>query len=129
MEEAVDILIKEIDKSSIDIRGNKEKLIQVATISANGEEKIGKLIADTISQGDENRAIQVEKNNTSETIVENLNGFFYAKGVASPVFIDQLQEGGSNTLTIENPHIAVINKHVKSFNDLIKLANSAIKKI
>lgn len=75
----------ELDKYSRPVTG--DMIIQVGTISANGDEKIGQLIADAMRQAGRNGVITVEESRTIETSLESVEGMQLKTGFISPYFV------------------------------------------
>ena len=70
----------------------KKKLLDVATISANNDRVIGKIIADTYNKVGKNGIVTVEKSQTSETHSNVTNGLKIARGYSSPLFINDFKK-------------------------------------
>ena len=79
-------IISELENSRIEIEG-KDDLLHIATISANGDEKIGQLIADAIDKVGEDGAISVEQARGFETNLEIVDGTVVDRGYLSPYFV------------------------------------------
>ena len=108
-------IIEELKSMSLDV--TSDKLIDVATISANNDPEVGKIIADVYNEVGENGIVTVEKSHTSETYFETTTGIKIDRGYASHLFINDFKKDEciledvkvlvadteiSNILTIEN---------------------------
>lgn len=88
MNKAVDKVVAFIKKNSIDISDDKEKLKQVAKISANGDEEIAELVSTVMSKVKTDGSVSVNFSNAEETKVEMMDGAKIASGFISPYFIN-----------------------------------------
>jgi len=86
IDEAVKVVIQELKKISRPITSNKE-IAQVATLSANGDEEIGKLIADAMEKVGKDGVITVEESRNIETYLEVVEGMQFDRGYISPYFV------------------------------------------
>ena len=81
----VERLIEEIDKIAIPVE-DREKIKQVATISANNDTEIGELLAEALEQVGKEGVISVEEGKTAETILNVVKGMQFNRGLTSPYF-------------------------------------------
>ncbi len=105
--------VKQITKASKKIK-TKEELYAIAHNSYN-DDKIAKLIADTIFQIGKDGVLNVQDSKSTETAVEIVNGLEIQKGYASPYLVNKL----------ENPIILVVNKKINLFKELFPILTSA----
>jgi chaperonin GroEL len=111
----VERLIEEIDKSSIPIE-DKEKIKQVATISANSDSEIGNLIADALEQVGIEGVITVEEGKSADTTLTIVKGMQFDRGLASPYFTPNNQP-----ITLEDAYVLLYNQKITAMKDLIPL--------
>lgn len=98
----------------IDIKS--DKLRQVATISANNDEEIGKLIADAFGKVGKEGVITVEESKNTDTYVSVVEGMQFDRGYLSPYFVtnpDKMQA------ELENPYILVYDKKITLMRDIL----------
>jgi chaperonin GroEL len=87
IDKAVDAVVTKLDQMSKQLK-TKEEMEQVATISANNDPAIGKLMADAIEKVGKDGVITVEEGKTSETTLDFVEGMQFDKGYISPYFIN-----------------------------------------
>lgn len=101
---------------------NKEQIASVATISANNDEEIGKLIADAMEKVGNNGVISVEEASAMETSVELSKGMEIDKGYLSPYMLTDMEKKEVN---FENPYILVTDHSISSLKDILPILQSA----
>ena len=133
IETATKDVLKNLEKTRVDIK-NKDDLISVATISANGEEVIGELIADALYEVGDDGAISVEQARGFDTSLEIVEGTVIDSGFLSPYFItDQGKDIAelnsaviliyNQTLTSAQPILPALEHAAKSNSSLLVVAN------
>lgn len=111
----VERLIEEIDKLAIPVE-DKEKIKQVATISANSDSEIGNLIADALEQVGIEGVITVEEGKSADTTLTIVKGMQFDRGLASPYFTLNNQP-----ITLEDAYVLLYNQKITAMKDLIPL--------
>jgi len=96
---------------------SKQKLLDVATISANNDKFVGKIIADTYSSVGENGIVTVEKSQGSETGFETTKGLKIDRGYSSPLFINNHKK---DECVMEDVHILVSDAEI---NNILTIEN------
>jgi chaperonin GroEL len=103
---------------------DKTTIEQVATISANGDNSMGKLIAEAIIKVGSVGAVTVENSNQLKDELDFVSGMSYDHGFYSPYFVN----ADKNRCILENPYILILDRPVLNVNDLVpvleKLAQS-----
>lgn len=107
---AVELVVEELKKQSIKI-SNEKQLAHVATISANNDKEIGKLIADLFSKVGKTGAITVEEGKTLKHETEVVEGLKIDRGMLSPYFATNQKSGACE---FENPLILIANTKITS---------------
>ncbi|MCH8005582.1 MAG: chaperonin GroEL [Planctomycetes bacterium] len=100
--------------------GSKEDLRKVATVSANDDAEIGRLIADAIHRVGAEGVVEVEEGKTAETSLEYVEGMAFDKGYLSPYFMTDPKKA---ECVLENPYILINEKKISNLADLLPLLN------
>ncbi len=111
----VEKIIETIDKIAIPVE-DKEKIKQVATISANSDSEIGNLIADALEQVGIEGVIAVEEGKSADTTLTIVKGMQFDSGLASPYFTPNNQP-----ITLEDAYVLLYNQKITAMKDLIPL--------
>ncbi|MCK9282648.1 MAG: chaperonin GroEL, partial [Melioribacteraceae bacterium] len=123
IEKATKYVVSELEKQSINVTNNKE-LNQIATISANGDEEIGKIIAEAMDEVGKDGVIMIEDAKTSETILEIVEGMQFDRGYLSPYFINNNQ---TMQCELENPYILIYDRKLNNLKGITKVLDQIIK--
>ena len=115
MDKAVEVVVSELEKQSVKVG---DKVEQIATISANGDENIGKLIADAFDKVGKDGVITVEEAKGMETYMEIVDGMQFDKGFLSTHFATNQEK---MLAEIENPYILLYDGRISNMNDILKL--------
>jgi chaperonin GroEL len=97
---------------------SKDEMQQVASISANNDPTIGKLMADAFEKVGKDGVITVEEGKTSDTSLEFVEGMQFDKGYISPYFITNPQE---MIAELEDPYILIYEKKLSNVRDMLPL--------
>lgn len=111
----VEKLIDEIDKLAIPVE-DKEKIKQVATISANNDTEIGELLAEALEQVGKEGVISVEEGKTAETVLNVVKGMQFNRGLASPYFTQNNQP-----VVLEDAYVLLYNQKITAMKDLLPI--------
>lgn len=118
IDKAVAEVVKAIREESIDCT-EYEQIKHIATISANGDETIGKLIADAIDQTGRTGVVTVESGQGLDDDLEIVNGYRYGDdvhhGYLSPYFINN----SSQQCILENPYILICDRPILNTQDIV----------
>src|SRR5580765_456007 len=115
IEKAVETVVEELKKLSKPVKDNKE-IEQVATISANGDTEIGKIIAECMDKVGKDGTITVEEARSIETTKDIVEGMEFDKGYISPYFVT---EKDSMEAVIEDGFVLLYDKKLSSMKDLL----------
>ncbi|MCB9768654.1 MAG: chaperonin GroEL [Candidatus Omnitrophica bacterium] len=111
----VDTVVDELAKLSRKVKDRTE-IAQVATISANGDEQIGELIADAMEKVGKDGTITVEEAKTIETTLDVVEGMQFDKGYLSPYFATDAQ---SMEAVLDDAYLLIHEKKISSMKDLL----------
>lgn len=118
MDAAVKEVVLQLKKQSKQI-GNDFRLIeQVATISANGDAPIGKLIAEAMQKVGKEGVITVEEAKGMETDVKVVEGMEFDRGYLSPYFVTNTEKMEAE---LEDPYILIYDKKISTMKDLLPI--------
>jgi chaperonin GroEL len=117
IDKAVDAVVAELKKLSRPVKDNKE-IEQVATISANTDNIIGKMIADAMDKVGKDGTITVEEARSVETTLEVVEGMQFDKGYISPYFVT---EKDTMEAKLEDAYILLYDKKLSNMKDLLPI--------
>ena len=101
-----------------------DEIAQVATLSANGDEEIGKIISDAMDKVGKDGTITVEEAKTLETSLDVVEGMQFDKGYLSPYFVTDAEE---MECVLENPYILLFEKKISNLQDLLPVLQGVAK--
>jgi chaperonin GroEL len=122
MERARDAVVAELQKISVKINARKE-VAQVASISA-ADTEIGDTVADAIEKVGKEGVIQVEDNNTFDTILELVEGMQFDKGYISPYMATNAQRMEA---VLEEPYILITDKKISAIADILPVLEKVVQ--
>jgi chaperonin GroEL len=123
IDKAVSAVVEEIKKLSIPVSGRRE-IEQVATVSANNDQTIGKIIADAMEAVGKDGVITVEESKSAETTLETVQGMQFDRGYLSPYFItnpDKME------CVLEEPYILIYEKKISNVKDLLPVLEQVVR--
>ena len=115
---AVQAVIKHMKTLSQEVGDNNDKIEQIATVSANNDKTIGKLIAEAMNKVKKEGVITVEEAKGTETHVEVVEGMQFDRGFISPYFITDSEKMEA---VLESPYILLTDKKISSMKDLMSV--------
>ena len=101
-----------------------DEITQVATISANGDEEIGKMISDAMDKVGQNGTITVEEAKTLDSSLDVVEGMQFDKGYLSPYFVTSPED---MECELENPFILLFEKKISNLQDMLPLLQAVAK--
>jgi chaperonin GroEL len=122
IDKAVEAVVAELTKQAKSVGDTSEEIKQVASISANNDEKIGELIAEAFGKVGKEGVITVEEAKGTETYVDVVEGMQFDRGYLSPYFVTDSEK---MTTDLENPYILIVDKKVNSMKDLLPVLEPA----
>ena len=123
IEKAANQVVKSLEKQAQPVRDNSEKIVQVATISAQNEE-IGKKIAEALNKVGPNGVVTVEEGKGLELVIDYKEGMEFDKGFVSPYFVTNPD---TMEATIENPYLLLTDKKISSLQELLPFLENLVK--
>jgi len=123
IDKAVESIVKKLKESAKPVAG-KEEISQVATISANSDESIGKLIADAMDKVGKHGVITVEEAKGIESELEVVEGMQFDRGYVSPYFVTNAEK--METI-LENPTILICDKKISGMKDMLPVLEQIAK--
>jgi chaperonin GroEL len=117
MEKTTAKVVEYLKQKSVEVK-EKEQIIQVATISSNNDEFIGKLIADAMEKVGNNGVITVEDGKSMDTMLELVEGMQFDRGFVSPYMATDPEK---MTCELEEPYILITDKKISSMKELVPL--------
>jgi chaperonin GroEL len=123
IDKAVSAVVEEIKELSIPVSGRRE-IEQVATVSANNDQNIGKIIADAMEAVGKDGVITVEESKSAETTLETVQGMQFDRGYLSPYFITNTDK---MECVLEEPYILIYEKKVSNVKDLLPVLEQVVR--
>ena len=102
----------------------KQKIAQVAIVSANGDKEIGNIIADAMQAVGKDGTITVDESNTIETKLSTVDGMQFERGYISPYFVT---EPTQQVAVLTNPYILITDKKISSVQEILPLMQQIAK--
>lgn len=118
IDKAVEAVIADLKKNSEEVGNKSDKIQQVAAISANNDESIGKLIADAFSKVGKEGVITVEEAKGTETYVDIVEGMQFDRGYLSPYFVNNPEK---MLVDLDHPYILLYEKKISSLKDMLPI--------
>ena len=115
IDKAVTSVVDNLAKQSKNIKGSQE-IAQVATISANNDTEIGKMIADAMEKVGKDGVITVEEAKGTETEVKTVEGMQFDRGYLSPYFVTNTEKMEAE---LDHPYILIYDKKIASMKELL----------
>ena len=123
IDKAVEAIVAKLDTIKKDV-SESEQVAQVATISANGDSEIGKIIANAMDKVGKDGTITVEEAKTIETTLDVVEGMQFDKGYLSPYFVNNAEE---MTCSLEDAYILINEKKISNLNDMLPVLQAVAK--
>ncbi|MDR0340138.1 MAG: chaperonin GroEL [Puniceicoccales bacterium] len=117
IDRAVEAGVEVLKKNSKPVE-SQEEIRQVATVSANWDQEIGRIIADAMEKVGKDGTITVEENKGIDTTLEVVEGMQFDKGYLSPYFVTNSE---SMDCSLEGAYVLISEKKISSLNDLLPI--------
>jgi chaperonin GroEL len=117
IDKAVAAVVAQLKANSKHISTSKE-IAQVATVSANNDEEIGKMISDAMDKVGKDGVITVEEAKGTETDVKTVEGMQFDRGYLSPYFVTNTEK---MEVELDHPYILIYDKKISSMKELLPI--------
>jgi len=124
IDKATKAVIEHLKGQSETVGDDFSKIEQVASISANNDNEIGKLIADAMKRVSKDGVITVEEAKGTDTYVDEVLGMQFDRGYLSPYFVTNTE---SMVAEYENPYILIHDKKVSSMQDILPILEQTMQ--
>jgi chaperonin GroEL len=124
IDKAVDSVVASLKNMSQSVGDDNKKIEQVATISANNDNEIGKLIADAMEKVKKEGVITVEEAKGTETSVSIVEGMQFDRGYVSPYFVTNADKMEA---VLENPYMLLYDKKVSNMKELLPVLEKVVQ--
>ena len=124
IDKAVAKVVESIKSQAEQVEDNYDKIEQVATISANNDPEIGKLIADGMRAVTVNGVITIEDGKTNETHLKTVEGMQFDRGYLSPYFVTDTEK---MECAMEKPYILIYDKKISTLKDFLPILEPAVQ--
>ena len=124
IDKAVAKIVDSIAKQAKSVGDDYNKIEQVATVSANNDAEIGKLIADAMRTVTKDGVITIEEAKGIETHIDVVEGMQFDRGYISPYFVTNTEKMEAE---LENPHILIYDKKISHLKELLPILEPAVQ--
>lgn len=124
IDKAVAKVVESIKEQSEQVGESYEKIEQVATISANNDPEIGKLIADGMRAVSVNGVITIEDAKGRDTVLKTVEGMQFDRGYLSAYFVTDTEK---MQCVMENPYILIYDKKISNIKDFLPILEPAVQ--
>ncbi len=124
IDKAVEAIINNLKSQSQVVGADNSKIEQVATISANNDEVIGKLIADAMAKVGKEGVITVEEAKGTETEVKTVEGMQFDRGYLSAYFVTNTEK---MIAELESPFILIYDKKISSMKEILPILEQVVQ--
>ena len=118
IDKAVSLVVENLRSQSQTVGNDSKKIQQVATISANNDETIGKLIAEAFAKVGKEGVITVEEAKGTDTTVDVVEGMQFDRGYVSPYFVTNSEKMEAE---LQNPYILIYDKKISAMKDILHI--------
>jgi len=124
IDKAVTAVVENLRKMSKSVGDDNQKIEQVATISANNDHEIGKLIAEAMQKVKKEGVITVEEAKGTETTVTVVEGMQFDRGYISPYFVTNADKMEA---VLENPYMLLYDKKISNMKELLPILEKVVQ--
>ncbi len=124
IDKAVAQVVESIHAQSEVVGDNYDKIEQVATVSANNDAAIGKLIADAMRKVSKDGVITIEEAKGTDTTIDVVEGMQFDRGYISPYFVTNTE---TMTCEMDKPYILIHDKKISNLKELLPVLEPAVQ--
>ncbi len=124
IDKAVEAVVAHLKKQSKKVGDDNEKIEQVATISANNDHNIGKLIASAMAKVKKEGVITVEEAKGTDTEVKVVEGMQFDRGYISPYFVTNADKMEA---VLDNPLVLIYDKKISNMKELLPILEKGVQ--
>ena len=124
IDKAVAKVVESIKEQSEVVGDNYDKIEQVATVSANNDAVIGKLIADAMRKVSKDGVITIEEAKGTDTTIDVVEGMQFDRGYISPYFVTNTEK---MEVEMEKPYILIHDKKISNLKELLPVLEPAVQ--
>ena len=118
IDKAVSLVVEDLKSQSQAVGNDSKKIQQVATISANNDETIGKLIAEAFAKVGKEGVITVEEAKGTDTTVDIVEGMQFDRGYISPYFVTNSEKMQAE---LASPYVLIYDKKISAMKDILHI--------
>ena len=122
IDKAVDAVVEYIKSTAEKVDDNYDKIEQVATVSANNDPEIGKLIADAMRKVSKDGVITIEESKSRDTYINVVEGMQFDRGYLSGYFVTDTDK---MECVMDNPYILIYDKKISNIKDFLPILQPA----
>lgn len=124
IDKAVIAVVEDLRKQSTTVGKDNKKIEQIATISANNDNAIGKLIAQAMAKVGNEGVITVEEAKGTDTTVDIVEGMQFDRGYLSPYFVTNTEK---MQIEFDSPYILICEKKISTLQDILPILEATMK--
>ena len=118
IDKAVQKIVADLEKQAKKVGNSSEKIMQIASISANNDNTIGELIAQAFEKVGKEGVITVEEAKGTDTYVDVVEGMQFDRGYLSPYFVT---DSDKMIADLENPYILLFDKKISNLQEILPI--------
>ena len=124
IDKAVAAVVAEIKKNAVVVGNDFDKIEQVATVSANNDAEIGKLIADAMRKVSKDGVITIGEAKGMDTTIDVVQGMQFDRGYISPYFVTNTE---ALLVEMDKPYILIYDKKISNLKELLPVLEPAVQ--
>ncbi len=124
IDKAVEAVVKSISEQAQHIEKDHAQLLRIATVSANGDQEISKIVADVVCAVGKDGLVSMTKSKTISCGMEIVEGMQFDRGYIHPYFVNNHSKGTSE---IENVYVLLYDGKISKFSDIEHILEAIVK--